>query len=148
MLCTQSKPEGPPFYTVQKQRNNTHKLSACTKYSPARHQMSVNILTDELKTAATSSSTAIWIFYLFIYFYLFFIIYFFSSNLQLRIIHARISNNLNKEFIMMTKFTIHVQRQCSFVFKNSRLSYFARLRSRQIIVLVCRTITVPMKSVS
>ena len=23
--------------------------------------------------------------------------------------HARISNNLNKEFIMMTKFTIHVQ---------------------------------------
>ena len=36
---------------------------------------------------------------------------------------------------MMTKFTIHVQRQRSFVFKNSQLSYFARLRSRQIIVL-------------
>ena len=51
-------------------------------------------------------------------------------------IHARISNNLNKEFIMMTKFTIHVQHQRSFVFKNSRLSYFARLRSCQIIELV------------
>ena len=37
---------------------------------------------------------------------------------------------------MMTKFTIHVQRQGSFVFKNSRLSYFARLRSCQIIYLV------------
>ena len=40
-----------------------------------------------------------------------------ASNLPLRIIHARISNNLNKEFIMMKKFTIHVKR--SFVFKNS-----------------------------
>ena len=37
---------------------------------------------------------------------------------------------------MMTKFTIHVQRQHSFFFKNSQLSYFVRLRSRQIIVLV------------
>ena len=37
---------------------------------------------------------------------------------------------------MMKKFTIYVQRQGSFVFKNSRLSYFARLRSRQIIYLV------------
>ena len=37
---------------------------------------------------------------------------------------------------MMTKFTIHVQRQRSFVFKHSQLFYFARLRSRQIIVLV------------
>ena len=36
----------------------------------------------------------------------------------------------------MTKFTIHVQHQRSFVFKNTLLSYFARLRSRQIIVLV------------
>ena len=51
------------------------------------------------------------------------------------LIHGRISNNLNKEFIMMMKFTIHV-RQHSFIFKNSQLSYFARLRSRQIIVLV------------
>ena len=34
---------------------------------------------------------------------------------------------------MMTKLTIHVQR---FVFKNSQRSYFARLRSRQIIDLV------------
>ena len=58
------------------------------------------------------------------------------SNPPLRIIHARISNNLNKEFIMMTKFTIHVQHQRSFVFKNSQLSYFACLRSRKIIVLV------------
>ena len=41
-----------------------------------------------------------------------------ASNPPLRIMHARISNNLNKEFIMMTKFTIHVQH------------------SRQIIVLV------------
>ena len=41
-----------------------------------------------------------------------------SWNPPLRIIHARISNNLNKESIMMTKFTIHVQH------------------SRQIIVLV------------
>ena len=61
---------------------------------------------------------------------------FFASNPPLRIIHARISNNLNKEFITMTKFTINVQHQRSFVFKNSQLSYFARLRSRQIIVLV------------
>ena len=37
---------------------------------------------------------------------------------------------------MMTKFIIHVQRQRSFVFKDSQLFYFARLRSRQIIVLV------------
>ena len=37
---------------------------------------------------------------------------------------------------MMTKFTIHVQRQGSFVFKNSQLSNFANLRSRQKIVLV------------
>ena len=37
---------------------------------------------------------------------------------------------------MMPKFTIHVQRQRSFVFKNSQLSYFTCLRSRQIIVLV------------
>ena len=36
---------------------------------------------------------------------------------------------------MMTKFRIHVQRQCNFVFKNSQ-SFFASLRSRQIIVLV------------
>ena len=59
-----------------------------------------------------------------------------ASNLPLRIIHARISNNLDREFIMMMKFTIHVQCQRSFVFKNSQLSYFAHLRSRQIIVLV------------
>ena len=45
-------------------------------------------------------------------------------------------NNVNKEFIMMTKFTIHVQGQCSLFFQNSQLSYFACLRSRQIIVLV------------
>ena len=37
---------------------------------------------------------------------------------------------------MMTKFAIHVQRQRSFVFKDSKLSYFERLRSRQIIVYV------------
>ena len=37
---------------------------------------------------------------------------------------------------MMTKFTIHVQRQRSFVSKHSRLSYFAQLCSCQIIVLV------------
>ena len=58
------------------------------------------------------------------------------SNPPLRIIHARISNNLNKEFIMITKYTIHVKRQHSFVFKNSQLSYSTCLRSRQIIVLV------------
>ena len=44
---------------------------------------------------------------------------FFVSNTPLRIMHARISNNLNKEFIMMTNITIiHVQRQRSFVFKD------------------------------
>ena len=69
------------------------------------------------------------IFSLFIYLLLLF--YFLASNPPLHIIHARISNNLNKEFMMMTKFTIHVQPQCSFVLKNSQ-----RLRSRQIIVLV------------
>ena len=37
---------------------------------------------------------------------------------------------------MLTKFTMHVQRQRSFVFINFQSSYFARLRSRQIIVLV------------
>ena len=37
---------------------------------------------------------------------------------------------------MMMKFTIHVQRQGTFVFKNSQISYFAHLHSRQIIVLV------------
>ena len=58
------------------------------------------------------------------------------SNLPLRIIHARISNNLIKEFIMMTKFTIHVHRQCRFVFKNSQLFYFTCQRSCQIIVFV------------
>ena len=36
----------------------------------------------------------------------------------------------------VTKFTIHVQSQRSFVFKNSQLFYFVRLCSRQIIVLV------------
>ena len=77
----------------------------------------------------------------FIYYYyllllLFYFIYLFVSNPPFRIIHARISNNLNKEFIMMTKFTMHVQRHRSLVFKDSQLLYFARLRSRQIIVLV------------
>ena len=73
--------------------------------------------------------------YLFIIIYLFFF-KFLASNPPLHIIHARISNNLNKEFITMTKFTIHVQCQRSFVLKNSQLSYFACLRSHQIIVLV------------
>ena len=37
---------------------------------------------------------------------------------------------------MMTKFTIYVQCQRSFVLKNSQLFYFACLHSRQIILLV------------
>ena len=38
---------------------------------------------------------------------------------------------------MMTKFTtVNVQRQRCFVFKDPQLSYLARLRSRQIVVLV------------
>ena len=81
---------------------------------------------------ATCIFSPIAIFYLLII-YLF---GFLASNPPLCIIHAIISNNLNKEFIMMTKFTIHVQCQRSFVFKDSQLFYFAHLRSRQIIVLV------------
>ena len=57
--------------------------------------MRVQILMDELKNAATST-TGVRQFshYLFIYYYY---LYFLASNPPLRIIHARISNNLNKD---------------------------------------------------
>ena len=68
-------------------------------------------------------------------------------NLPLRIIHARISNNLNKEFIMMTKFTaIHVQH--SFVFKDTQLFYFVSNNFRFRATGICQTIMVAMPSVS
>ena len=97
-------------------------IQRCRKYSPTR-QMRVKILMDELKNAASSPTGDLY----FLFFNFLLLLFFFSPNPPLRIIHARISNNLNNEFIMMTKFTIHVQSQRSFVFKNSQLSYFARL---------------------
>ena len=54
------------------------------------------------------------------------VLLFFALNPPLRIIHARISNNLNKEFIMLTKFT--------YLFSKT-LSYLI-LRVCQTIVLV------------
>ena len=47
------------------------------------------------------------------------------SNPPLHIIHARISNNLNKEFIMMMKFTIHVQHSRQIIVLVSVLPEFA-----------------------
>ena len=85
--------------------------------------MRVNILTDELQNAATSPMGDPLYFSPKAFFFSFSL--FFVSNQPL---HARISNNLNKELIMMTKFTIHEQRYRSFVFKDSQLSF---LRSVQ-----------------
>ena len=85
-----------------------------------------------VRRAICNFFTFLFLIYLFIFFFFFLV----ATNLPLHIIHAIISNNLNKEFIMMTHFTIHVQSQRSFVFKNSQLSYFVHLHSRQIIVLV------------
>ena len=50
-------------------------------------------------------------FFLYYYYYYYFIFYFFifwASNPPFRINHAIISNNLNKELITMTKFTMRV----------------------------------------
>ena len=68
------------------------------------------------------------LFFLFIIIIFFLFKIFFASNLPLCIIHARISNNLNKEFIMMTKFTIHVQHSRQIIVFSFRATEICQIR--------------------